>query len=169
MDLVDAIMTRRSIRKYTGKDISEDDLKAVLRAGFQAPSAMNREPREYIVVRDKDTIEKIVDFHQYTKMLPEAGCGIIVCGDKSKQEEIGFLVADCSASIQNMLLSAHGLELGAVWCGIYSVENLVSNMAETLELPDHIIPIGMVVLGEKSENKKQIDRYDKSKVHFDKW
>ncbi|NLJ98204.1 MAG: nitroreductase family protein [Tissierellia bacterium] len=169
MDILEAIMTRRSIRKYTGESIKEEDLKTILKAGFQAPSAHNYQPREYVVVRDKDIIEKISEFHKYAKMLPKAGCGIIVCGDKTKQPEIGFLVEDCSASIQNMLLAAHGLGLGAVWCGLYSVEELTEPMTDVLELPEHIIPIGMVVVGVKDEGKRTIDRYDESKVHFDKW
>lgn len=169
MDVMEAIMTRRSIRKYTGEAISEENLEKVLKAGFQAPSAHNFEPREYVVVRDKEVIEKIVEFHKYTKMLPKAGCGIIVCGDKEKQKETGFLVEDCSAAIQNMLLAAHGLGLGAVWCGIYSVEKLTKGMTDLLELPDHIIPVGMVVLGEKDEEKKAADRYEESKIHINKW
>ena len=102
-------------------------------------------------------------------MLPKAGCGIIVCGDKDKQPEIGFLVEDCSASMQNMLLAAHGIGLGAVWCGLYSVTKLTEAMADVLELPEHVIPIGMIVVGIKDESKEPIDRYDERKIHYDKW
>lgn len=168
MDVLEAIFTRRSIRKFTGEAISDEDLRTLLKAGFQAPSAHNFQPREYIVVRDKEVIEKITAFHKYSKMLPKAGCGIIVCGDTKKQPEIGFLVEDCSASIQNILLAAHGLGLGAVWCGLYSVEKLIQSMSEILNLPEHIIPIGMVVVGVKDEDKDEIDRYDEGKVHFDR-
>ena len=169
MDVLEAIFTRRSIRRFTGEPIKEEDLRTILKAGFQAPSAHNYEPREYVVVRDKDVLDRIAEFHKYAKMLPKAGCGIIVCGDKEKQPEIGFLVEDCSASIQNMLLAAHGLGLGAVWCGIYSVEKLIKSVADVLELPDNLIPIGMVVVGVKAEDKEPIDRFDENKVHFDKW
>jgi len=169
VDVLDVIFTRRSIRKFTGEPINEDDLRAILKAGFQAPSAHDFQPRDFVVVRDKETIEKIAQFHKYGKMLPKAGCAIIVCGDKEKQPERGFLVEDCSASIQNILLAAHGLGLGAVWCGLYSVTDLIEPMSKVLGLPENIIPIGMVVLGAKDEEKEPIDRYDESKVHFDKW
>lgn len=169
MDILETIFTRRSIRKFTGEPIGDEDLKTILKAGFQAPSAHNYEPREYIVVRDKKIIEKITKFHKYSKMLPKAGCGIIVCGDKDKQPEIGFLVEDCSASMQNMLLAAHGIGLGAVWCGLYSVTKLTEAMADVLELPEHVIPIGMIVVGIKDESKEPIDRYDERKIHYDKW
>lgn len=169
MDVIEAINTRRSIRKFTGEIISDEELKVILKAGFQAPSAHNFQPRDYVVVRDKEIIDKIADFHPYAKMLPKAGCGIVVCGDSQKQPQMGFLVADCSAAIQNMLLAAHGLGLGAVWCGIYCDEKLVKNMSEVLKLPEKIIPIGMVVVGKKAVDKEAVDRYDESKVHYDRW
>lgn len=169
MNVIEAINTRRSIRKFTGEIISDEELKVILKAGFQAPSAHNFQPRDYVVVRDKEIIDKIADFHPYAKMLPKAGCGIVVCGDSQKQPQMGFLVADCSAAIQNMLLAAHGLGLGAVWCGIYCDEKLVKNMSEVLKLPEKIIPIGMVVVGKKAVDKEAVDRYDESKVHYDRW
>lgn len=169
MDVLDAIFTRRSVRGFTGELISEDQLTTILKAGFQAPSAHNQQPREYIVLRDKDIIEQIPKFHPYTKMLPKAGCGIVVCGNKEKRVETGFLALDCSASIQNMLLAAHGLGLGAVWCGLYPIPELIESISDLLGLPEHIIPISMVVVGVKNEEINQKDRYDESSIHYDKW
>ncbi len=169
MNVLEAINSRRSIRKFIGKTIDEQDLKTILGAGFQAPSAHGLEPREYVVVRDAETIGKIVQFHNHAKMLPQAGCGIVVCGDKTKQDVFGFLISDCSASVQNILLAAHGLGLGAVWCGIYPREHLIEGMADVLNLPEHIIPVGMVVVGIKDEEKSAIDRYNEDKIHYDRW
>ncbi len=169
MNVLEAINSRRSIRKFTGEIISDQNLKTVLKAGFQAPSAHNFQPREYIVIKDAEVLEKIARFHKYAKMLPEAGCAIIVCGDKTKQNETGFLVSDCSASIQNMLLAAHGLALGAVWCGLYPKDVLTKPMTDILNLPEHIIPIGMIGLGVPDTDPKTIDRYDENKVHYNKW
>lgn len=169
MNILDTIMTRRSIRRFTGQVISDENLEKILKAGFQAPSAHNTEPRDFVVVKEESILNEISEFHKYAKMLPGAGCGIIVCGDKTKQEELGYLIADCSASIENMLLAAHGLGLGAVWCGVYPVSDYVENMSKTLNLPDHIIPVGMVVVGEKDQEAKFIDRFDSESVHYDKW
>ncbi|MGI6428000.1 MAG: nitroreductase family protein [Natronincolaceae bacterium] len=169
MDVLEAINSRRSIRKFTGKPIDEQDLKNIIKAGFQAPSAHGLEPREFVVVRNAKIIEKIVQFHGHAKMLPQAGCGIVVCGDKTKQDVFGFLISDCSASVQNMLLAVHGLGLGAVWCGIYPREHLIEGMADVLNLPEHIIPVGMVVVGIKDEEKSAIDRYNEGKIHYDRW
>ena len=169
MNVLDAIWTRRSIRSFTGELINDEDLKTILKAGFQAPSAHNRQAREYIVIKDKDILEKIPTFHPYTKMLPEAKCGIIVCGNKEKQSEVGFLALDSAASIQNMLLAAHGLGLGAVWCGLYPIPELIEPISELLELPEHIIPISMVVVGIKSKDSEPIDRYNEDNIRYEKW
>lgn len=169
MDILETIFSRRSIRRFTGEVISDENLEKILRAGFQAPSAHNREPREFIIVKDKDKLNKIPEYHPYTKMLPNAGCGIIVCGDSTKEEELGFLIEDCSASIQNMLLAAHGLGLGAVWCGLYPIEVLVENTNKLFNLPEHIIPVGIIAVGEKSEEKTIIDRYNPECIHYDNW
>lgn len=169
MDVLNAILTRRSIRKFTGESIKEEDLNILLKSGFQAPSAHNYQPWHFVVVRDENIIDRIVEFHPYAKMLPKAGCGIIVCGDEEKQPNRGFLVEDCSAAIQNMLLAAHGIGLGAVWCGIYSVDKLVDSAKDVLGLPENIIPIGMVVVGVKDEEKEPTDRYDVNKIHYNGW
>lgn len=169
MNILDAIFTRRSIRSFTGESISEDQLKTILKAGFQGPSAHNTQPREFIVLRDEEILEKIPTFHPYTKMMPKAKCAIVVCGNKEKQSEVGFLALDSAASIQNMLLAAHGLGLGAVWCGLYPVPELIEPISELLGLPEHIVPISMVVVGVKDKDLGPIDRYNEENIHYDKW
>lgn len=169
MDILDAIFTRRSIRKFTGEQVSEEALKTILKAGFSAPSAHNHRPQHFVVVREKSLLESIAGFHPYAKMLPGAGCGIIVCGDSEKQKATGFLVEDCSASIQNMLLAAHGLGLGAVWCGLYPITELTESVAKLLKLPSSIIPVGLIALGHKDQEREAPDRYEDSKVHFEQW
>jgi nitroreductase len=169
MDILEAIFTRRSVRSFTGEVIGEEDLKTVLKAGFAAPSAHNYQPWHFIVIKSTETLEKMAEFHTYGKMLPKAGCGIVVCGDKEKQSEIGFLVEDCSAAIENMLLAAHGLGYGAVWCGLYPMSQLVENTKKLLNLPDNMIPVGVMPIGHKKDDRKPIDKYDESKIHIDKW
>lgn len=169
MDVLEAIYTRKSIRRFTGEKISEENLKVLLEAGFCAPSAHNKRPWHFIVIRDEYTLQSIAKNHPHAKMLPSAGCGIIVCGDNEKEEMTGLLVEDCSAAIENMLLSAHGIGLGAVWCGIYPVPQLIKLIEDILNLPESIVPVGMVVVGAKDQERKVKDRYDEDKVHFDKW
>lgn len=169
MNILECIKTRRSIRHFTGELVSEEQLDTILRAGFQAPSAHNSQPWEFIVVRDKEKIKQITEFHIHAKMLEEAGTAVVVCGDTNRQTNRGFLVSDTSAAIQNMLLAAHGIGLGAVWCGIYDKQNFVDSMRETLNLPEYILPVGMVVVGNKIRDREPQDRYDANKIHYDTW
>lgn len=169
MDIIKGIMTRASIRKFTGELISDKQLDTILRAGFQAPSAHNYQPWEFIVLRDKEKIKLIKEFHRHAKMTEDAGTIIVVSGDTTRQTNRGFLVSDTSAAIQNMLLTAHGLGLGAVWCGIYDINEYIVNISEILNLPENILPVGMVVVGNKAKDRSPRDRYDENKIHFETW
>lgn len=169
MEVMSAILTRRSIRKFTGIPVKSEELETVLKAGFQGPSAHNLRPMCFVVVNEKPQLEALAAAHRYAKMLPQAGCGIIVCGDINRQSLEGFLVEDCSAAIENMLLAAHSLNLGAVWCGLHPVKELTDEFTRLLKLPENIMPIGMVVLGNKSEDTAPFNRYDESKIHYNIW
>ena len=169
MEVLEAITSRRSIRNYTGVPISEEQLDTVLRSGFQAPSAHNKQPWHFIVVRDPNSLSSMAELHPYAKMLPSAGCGIVVCGDKKLEGETGFIVEDCSAAIQNMLLAAHGIGLGAVWCGLYPITALTKGIRLLLDIPSDIIPVGLVVVGNKESDRPAVDRYDAERVHSEKW
>ena len=169
MDILEAIMTRRSIRKFTDEQVSDADLTTILKAGFQAPSAHNLQPWDFVIVKDRKMFSKIAQFHPYAQMLPQADICIVVCGDKSKQGMTGFMIEDCSAAIENMLLAAHGIGLGAVWCGLYPVSQLTKKMCELINLPHSIVPVGMIVLGHKGEEKNSADRFDAAKLHYEKW
>ncbi|MDF2538706.1 MAG: nitroreductase [Herbinix sp.] len=169
MDVLEAIYTRRSVRRFTGEPVSDQDLEAVLKAGFHAPSAHNLQPWDFIVIKNKEKFEQIAKAHTYAKMLPKAEICILLCGDTNKQQMTGFLIEDCSAAMENMLLAAHGIGLGAVWCGLYPVTELTDAMRQICFIPDHIIPVGMMVLGHKGEEKKAAERYDTTKLHYEEW
>jgi nitroreductase len=169
MEVMTAILTRRSVRRYTGVPIKEDELRTILEAGFHGPSAHNLRPMSFVVINDTKQLEAIAQFHPYAKMLPQAGCCIIVCGDIKMQKLEGFLVEDCSAAIENILLAAHSLNLGAVWCGLFPIKELTEGFTKLLNLPENIIPVGMVVIGNKEESVQPLNRYDETKIHYNNW
>lgn len=169
MTLIDVINSRRSIRKYTGEAIDDEMLKSIIQTGFQAPSAHNCQPQNFIVVKDREILNTIAEKHKYAKMLTKAGCAIVVCGDTKKQPREGLIVADCSASIQNMLLASHSLGLGAVWIGLYPIKEFEKIISDILDIPENMIPVGIVSIGHKVREKDMIDKYDKNRVHLDKW
>ncbi|MBN1280536.1 MAG: nitroreductase family protein [Candidatus Thermoplasmatota archaeon] len=169
MDVFDAILTRRSIRKYKQKPIGSDFLQKLLSAGFQAPSAGNQQPWHFVVLDDRKYLNVIHTFHPSAKMLQEADAAILVCGDLHLEKFKGYWMIDCAAATENIVLAAHGLGLGACWLGIYPREGRVAGMRKLLRLPSHIIPFALISLGYPAEEKPSEDRYNPERVHQNSW
>jgi len=170
MDLNTAILTRRSIRKYTPVEINDETLKTILTAGFHAPTAGNKRPVHFIVVKDKKLLKKLSEAKMEAEMIGRVNLAIVVCGDKEVQWYNDFLHEDCAASVQNMLLCIHGFGLGAVWCGVPEVlSDCFKIYIDNLCLPEHIVPVATIAIGGIGEEKTYIDRFDKTKVHYDRW
>ena len=169
MEAMEAILSRRSIRKYTEKPVSESQIKLLLEAAMAAPSAHNRQPWHFVVVKNKATLLEIPKFHQYSKMLENASLAIVVCGDLDLAEGTGFWVQDCSAATQNILIAARAIGLGAVWLGVYPNSILVKNLRSLLKIPDKIVPFNIISIGNPSEEKPPANRYREDRVHQGIW
>lgn len=169
MDALKAIFTRRSIRKYKKGEITEDQIRTMLEAGMSAPSAGNQQPWHFIVIKDREILDKIPEFHPYSKMLEEAGAAIVVCGDLEKQIHEDYWVQDCSAATENILLAAHAVGLGAVWLGVYPREDRVTGVSELLEIPVDILPLCIISIGHPDEEKGPSRKFIESRVHYDRW
>jgi nitroreductase len=170
MELIEGIVSRRSIRRYTGERIDDDIIISMIRAGMYAPSANNTRPWHFIVVDDRTLINKIMNFHPYSSMLSKASHAIIVCGDEKLQNGPGYYLLDCSAASQNILLAAHGLGVGAVWLGIEPRSDRKSAVKEIFGLPEHIHPVSIISVGvpEKIPGKKP-DRFEQDKIRRNRW
>lgn len=162
------IFERRSIRKYTDQAIEKEDMKYLLSAAMAAPTAVNVQDWVFIVIDDKKQLQAISEFHPYASMLPSANKGILVCGD-TKKAYGEMWVQDASAATQNILLAAQTKGIGSVWLGVYPMPTLIESFKELLELPEHITPFSMISLGYPNELKESVDRYDDSKIHYNKW
>jgi len=169
MEAYEALMTRRSIRKFEDKPIDENTLKDILDAAMSAPSAHNRQPWEFVIIDDKKILDEIPKLNQYADMCRESPLSILVCGDFEKENSEGFLVQDCSAAIENILLAAHAKGIGSVWTGMHPKKNRIDGLREMLSLPPHILPIGLIVLGYPAEKKGKEKRYDEKKIHRNGW
>ena len=166
---MNAILGRRSIRKYTGEDIPDADVRQFLEAAMAAPSACNQQPWHFVVVRDKASFKKINDIQPYTRMLDKASLAIIVCADPDLQTCPGFWVQDVSAATENLLLAVHALGYGATWCGIYPSDDPVGGIRELLGLPKNIMPLNVIAIGVPDEEKPYNNRYNEERVHHEKW
>jgi nitroreductase len=165
----DPILARRSVRRFTAQDVEEKDVRKLLEAGMSAPSAGNERPWHFLVIRDRRTLEGVMEFHPYAKMLKECAGAILVCGDPSLEKYPGFWMQDCSAATENILIMAVQLNLGAVWLGIYPIDERVNGLRELLAIPEDVVPFSLVPFGHPAEERKLIDRYDGERVHHEKW
>lgn len=169
MDAMEAITTRRSIRKYTDKPLDDHLIQTILEAGFFAPSAGNQQPWHFVILDDKTLFENILTFHPHAHMLSKAQKAILVSGDLSLEKFKGYWMLDCSAATQNILLAAHANGISSCWLGIYPREDRIIKMRELLHIPTHVVPFSLISLGYPAEHKGKVDRYDQARIHHNKW
>jgi len=164
--LIDAILSRHSVRTFTGESINEDDLKLIVKAGMAAPSAMNIQPWSFIVITDKTILNNLCKALPYAKMLDKAGAAIIVCGDS---KEANWIV-DCAAATENILLATHALGYGAVWTAAYKYESRIEPVRKECKIPNDIVPLNVIPIGVPvDKNVKPIDKYKESNIHKNTW
>jgi len=166
---MEAIFTRRSIRKYTAEPIPASIIHDLIEAAVSAPSAGNEQPWQFILLTKRDILNEIPLFHPHASFVKDVQQAILVCGDLSREIFEGYWMIDCSAATQNLLLAAHAKGLGACWVGIYPRQERIKKLKELLQVPDHIIPFAFVALGFPAEEKQREERYDEERVHVDTW
>jgi nitroreductase len=165
------IFGRRSVRVYTPGEVSDAAVVSLLEAAMAAPSAMTKDPWRFVVVRQPETLSKLAGILPGGKMLPSAPLAIVVCGDQEVafERHPGYLIQDCSAAIQNLLLAAHGLGLGACWVGVYPAESGLRQVRELLSLPGTIVPVAVIAVGAPGEHLEPRTRFNRDYVHHEKW
>lgn len=167
MNVMEALMTRRSVRKYVeGKSVPDEMVREILEAAMMAPSAGNGQPWRFVVVNDREVLDSMVGLHPYIHMVKHAPLGILVCGDLSLEKYPGYWVQDCAAAMENMLLAIHGLGLGAVWTGIYPMEDRVTAFRSLFNLPEQVIPLGFAPVGWPAQQPKSESRFKEDRVHY---
>ncbi len=166
---MEAILTRRSVRKYTDRPVPDALVTDLLRAAMAAPSAQNQQPWQFVVVRNRALLESLASAHQYSGMTRDAQLAVIVCGDLSRERSPGFWVQDCAAATENLLIAANAAGLGAVWTGTYPREDRVAKVRAILGLPEHIIPLAVIPIGYPAEHPAPADRFDPARIHVDHW
>ena len=169
MDLIQAIFTRRSIRKFHPDPVPASDIQEILSAAMMAPSAGNQQPWQFVVISDREKLDAVVAIHGYAAMAAHAPLAVLVCGDLSLEKYSGFWVQDCSAAMQNLLLAAHAKGLGAVWCGVYPVQERITGFKSLFHLPGNVIPLGLAVMGWPAHTPESKSRFRPDRVHDNDW
>ncbi len=169
MESLNVITGRRSVRKYSERPVPDELLEDLLKAAMAAPSAGNEQPWHFIVVRSSEQRNALARVHPYAQMVKQAPLAIVVCGDPTLQKYEGFWVQDCAAAVENLLLAAKALGLGAVWCGVHPVNERETALREVLEIPQGIIPFAVVAVGYPAEHPASADRYQRERIHEERW
>ena len=172
MDAVEEnIRNRRSIRKYSDKEIPDEYVDKLLRAAMQAAgSRMGAEPWEFIVVKDKETIGKLSVLDSNTKPLKTATLAIVSIANMERVHYERVWQQDMAAASENLLLEAANLGLGAVWLGIAPVEERMNKIREIFNLKgESLRPFNIISLGYPAEGfeNKFVDKYDETRVHYE--
>ena len=169
MEAMQAILSRRSIRKYTNRTVSAQLVGELLNAAMSAPSAGNQQPWHFVVITDHNIMDEIPKFHPYSGMLKDAAVAILVCGDERLEKHKGYWIQDCSAATENLLIAAHANGLGAVWLGVYPRADRVDGIRRLLAVPEEVIPFALISIGYPAEKKPPANRFDSSRVHRNGW
>ena len=179
---LDVIMSRTSIRSFTGDPVSKDQLETILKAGMAAPTAMNMQPWRFVVVTDKDKIASVFGSGPRSEMFSTAGAVIVVCGQKTvMQRPVGqpdapeteqpnmFWYEDCAAATENILLAVKSLGLGAVWTAGYPAEERTAPIAAALGIPENIGVFCIVPVGVPAEDPAPKDKWKPENIHWEQW
>ena len=165
MEVKDALLKRRSIRKYLDKEVSDEIIEELLHAAMSGPSACNRRPWIFYVIKDQDKLNELRKASRFSNM--NAPLAIVVVGDLSRSLPLqlkDFWIQDCSAATENILLRATDLGLGSLWCGIYPQKRPVERVKEILGITNNDIPFNIIYIGYGDEEKESRDQYEKNRV-----
>ncbi len=165
-DFFKILKTRRSIRKFSNKEVSKETILKIIEAGMFAPTAGNRQPWEFIVVDDKEIFDGIMEVHPHAQPLKTANKAIIICGRKDLAVSFEYMLLDLGAVTQNMLLTIHSEGLGACWLGTFPRENRMKKISEMCKLPENVIPFSTIALGFPLETPKNPQRFKEEKIFY---
>lgn len=174
MDSFENIMTRKSIRQFSRRPVSDADVRKILEAGMSGPSCVNARDWDFLVIRDKKRLALMADANgKHAVHLKNAPLGILVCGDLNRafNEAKDYWVIDGAIAGQNMVLCAHDLGIGSVWLGTWPQMERVENQRKLFSLPDHIIPHSVIAFGYPAEGTdlSKPDTFEEELVHYEAW
>lgn len=171
-NVIKSIMSRTSVRSYTGQTIQKKDLETIVKAGMSAPTAVNKQPWAFVVIDNKEMMNKLAEQLKNASMLKNAAAAIVVCGDLSLAltgEGQEYWIQDCSAATENILLAAHSMGYGAVWCGIYPNKERMKVLHSELSLPENVIPLNIIPIGVPDKKNEPKDKWKPERLHWNKW
>lgn len=169
---IEDIMTRTSVRAYSDREVKSEQIDTLLHAAMAAPTAGNKQPWRFVVIDDRAILDSIGENFNTMTMAKQASVAVVMCGDVTATfdgEGQGYWIQDVSAASENLLLAAHAMGLGAVWCGIYPIMERVEQFSEMLHLPENIIPMGCICVGYPAGETTPKDKWKPEYIHYNNW
>ncbi len=169
METLEAIKTRRSVRVWQDRPVPDHVVKDILEAALCTPSAGNKQPWQLVVINKKALLKQVPEINPQAEMARKAPLGLVVCGDMRFEDPDGFWVQDCAALTQVALLAAHASGLGGLWTGIHPIKERVVGFRRLLGLPQHIVPLSLVLLGYSDRKPEVRSQLRDAVVHYNRW
>lgn len=166
MNALEAIRTRRSIRSFSNKEVSEESIRKLIDCARRAPSSHNRQPWQFIVVGEEGLKSKLSKVHQWSGFVKDASKVVVVCYEKERTEFMPSGIINPALATQNILLAAHSLGLGACWVYVKDFDDreVEDSVKEILEIPEEIGVLAMVPIGYPDEEPKEKDLRDVGEI-----
>lgn len=171
MEALQAIFNRKSVRNFTGEDVSDEQINLLLRAGMSAPSAVNMQPWEFIVVKNKETLQAMADNLPFAKMMEKAGACIVVCAipELAHRKLKEYAIIDCTCASENILIAVEAIGLGGVWTAVYPNIDRIEFVRKLLGIPKNVIPLNAIAIGITTGEDLPKDKYKPNKIHYEHW
>lgn len=166
------ILTRTSVRRYSEQPVAPELQKALLKAGMSAPSGVNRQPWEFVLIDDKEQLRTLADALPYAKMVAKAPMAIAVCANASRfleGDDSTLWIQDVSAASENILLAANSLGLGGVWTCLYPHTDRMASASAILSLPKDIVPFSLIPVGYPATQQHPMDKWHEERVHRNRY
>lgn len=163
------ILERVSVRDYTDETVTDEQITAILHAAMSAPSGVNRQPWEFIVIDDKAVLDALADALPYAKMTAKAPVAIVVCGNKNRfldGDDSNLWEQDCSAASENILLAAHALGLGGVWTCLYPHRDRMEAAEKILKLGKDMVPFNLIPIGHPAREHAPMNKWHPERIHI---
>lgn len=165
----DVILKRRSVRKYQDREVSKENITTLLEAAMAAPTACNNQPWEFVVVTDTVKLSGLKDKLKFANY--NAPAAIVVCGNLklARGGMENYWVQDCSAAMENILLTATSLGLGGIWIGVHPLPSVIKPVKKALNIPEYVVPLGIAYIGYPAEEKESRTQYNEKRVYWEEY
>lgn len=170
--VIQTILSRKSVRKYTGNTVSPEDLTTLIRSGMAAPCSYDKRCWFFVTVTDEKLLAKLAEGLPHARMILSSKHAIVVCADLNLSHggtDVPYWIQDCSATVENILIAAESLGLGACWTGVHPRAERVTFVREVLRAPEQVVPLCVIAVGHPVGEEKPKDKFDPARIFWNGW